>query len=933
MWYGKMLKANKNGISREELNIPLSGALQQILQTLVQNGWRGLVVGGAVRDAVTGHVPKDIDVEVYGPDFKQLAAVLKQYGHVLGGAADESVDDNSYQEFVPIPYFPEKFRDSQPSQMSSDGPIPNQGWMYNLNPKPQKSPVIGKAFGVIKFRDAEGNDYDFSLPRRDSKTGEGHTGFDIQVDPNMSPLEAASRRDFTFNCFSSETRMLTKAGIFSFSELVEQYVDVLNQNGEWVNALIRACGQQPLMKLILQRNGVKKEIFVTPNHRWFVRNKHTGNYTSVRTTEELKKCHFISSVFPKNISKDVIPNNDAICRGFVFGDGSLTYGSRNIASVANFCGEKDKNLLPCFSKLPVGCSPREYPGVIKIQGLPFEWKAHVPDLEHEDTSYLYGWLAGYFAADGCVDKKGCPTLSSASLENIEYVKMLCQKLGIGTLHTSVSHGGAGAYKPDSVCYILAFVRSTLCPEFFVIPEHRKRFVSHQYNRERTGWSVVSVEETDRYEEVFCAEVPIDHAFVLEHNVLTSNSLAYDPLTNELHDYFGGKKDLDNRILRATDMEKFGEDPLRVLRGMQFAARMGLTVDPQTAKLAQNLANEIPNLYKSPENPNGISRERVTEEFMKLATKGKFPGSAIQYLQDTGWVKYFPQVQAIIDVPQDEEWHPEGAVHIHTAHVMNAAAEIADRRGLKGDDRAVAIFAALGHDFAKATTTEQREKGGRMRWTAHGHEEAGGPVVKEFLQSIGVKNDIINRVVPLVRKHLNHIQYKDENISKGTVRGLSHDIYPATIEDLVDLIEADHSGRPPLEKMLPEQAQWLLDAAKKDNVHNQKPQQVITGKHVLPWFQGKVGPHVGKAVKEAYEAYLKGRYTTPEEAEVWLRNYMKANAQLLRGDDVLPYFGGKGGAQVGQILDKAWDAQSAGEYTDQDAARAWLENYMKTNPSA
>lgn len=786
MWYGKVLKANNTGISQQELNIPLSGALQKILQTLAQSGWRGLVVGGAVRDAVTGRVPKDIDVEVYGPDFTQLAAVLKQYGHVLGGAADAG-----------------------------------------------SGPVIGKAFGVIKFRDDEGNDYDFSLPRRDSKTGEGHTGFDIQVDPNMSPMEAASRRDFTMN-----------------------------------------------------------------------------------------------------------------------------------------------------------------------------------------------------------------------------------------------------------------------------------------------------------------------------------ALAYDPLTNELHDYFGGKKDLDNRILRATDMEKFGEDPLRVLRGMQFAARMGLTVEPQTAKLAQHLANEIPNLYKSPENPNGISRERVTEEFMKLATKGKYPGSAIQYLQDTGWVKYFPQVQAIIDVPQEYEWHPEGwsasvvssdslgtgmaqsmsvdlltrdlvesaltssasgkggditrnaqtlvsqsifftnlaptfsartcdfmlsplinspasltpakslvfnarrlaqdtskiirvvfkvplsrmlaimkpsadntqvvngviqsvavymmdmlraqqsspemqfhdvsvqehgttdagdrnlsisssimnpkfsivdsnivfdfdlrlvgnvdahimnistsndaylvnigAVHIHTAHVMNAAAEIADRRGLKGDDRAVAIFAALGHDFAKATTTEQREKGGKMRWTAHGHEEAGGPVVKEFLQSIGVKNDIVNRVIPLVRKHLNHIQYKDENISKGTVRGLAHEIYPSTIEDLVDLIEADHSGRPPLPKALPEQAQWLLDAAKKDNIHNQKPQQVITGKHVLPWFQGKVGPHVGKAVKEAYEAYLKGKYTTPEEAEVWLRNYMKANAQLLRGNDVLPYFGGKGGAQVGQILDKAWDAQTAGEYADETSAKAWLENYMKTNPTA
>lgn len=601
MWYKKIILANElGGISKQKLDIPLSSALHNILLTLEQNGWRGLIVGGAVRDAITGHIPKDIDIEVYGPNFNQLAAVLKKYGHVLGGAADAQ---EPYEELVPDPRVPDHLRGEKFTGSGHSYDI-GLGWMPN--PKPKPDPVIGKAFGVIKFRDDEGNDYDFSLPRRDSKIGDGHTGFDIQVNPNMSPKEAASRRDFTFN-----------------------------------------------------------------------------------------------------------------------------------------------------------------------------------------------------------------------------------------------------------------------------------------------------------------------------------SLAFDPLTSELHDYFGGKQDLENKILRATDMEKFGDDPLRVLRGMQFSARMGLTVDPETAKLAMHLANEIPDLYKSPENPNGISRERVTEEFMKLATKGKFPGSAIQYLLDTGWIKYFPQVQAIVAVPQEFEYHPEGPVHIHTAHVMNEAAKIADRRGLTGDDRAVAIFAALGHDFAKATTTEQREKDGKMRWTSYGHEEAGGPVVQEFLKSIGVKDDIISRVVPLVRKHLNHIQYKSEKIPNGTVRGLAHELYPSTIEDLVDLVEADHSGRPPLPKELPEQARWLLDAAKADNVHNRKPPQILTGKHMLSWFNGKAGPHIGKAVKDAYNAYLKGKYTTPEEADAWLRNYMKANAQLLKGQDVLPYFQGKGGPQVGQILDKAWDAQAAGEYADEAAAKAWLENYMKS----
>jgi len=1103
MWYRTILSSGQQkGITKQNLNIPLSDTLVRILHELEQYGWRGLIVGGAVRDAVLGYVPKDIDIEVYGPDFAQLASVLKKHGHVLGGAADEG-----------------------------DGA------------------VIGKAFGVIKFRDEEGNDYDFSLPRRDSKTGEGHTGFDIQVDPNMSPYEAARRRDFTFNCFAEETRILVEGGDFEIGSLCGQTWKVLNQNGKWVEAFIKSGGKQPLMRLILQRNGVKKEIFATPNHRWFIRNKHSGQYTSVRTTEQLKKGHFIPSVFPKNISSGVPLNNDAICRGFVFGDGSLTYGSRNIASVANFCGEKDKNMLQYFVTLPVGCPPKTYPGVIKIQGLPFDWKVNVPDLDSEDVSYLYGWLAGYFAADGCVDKKGCPTLCSASLENIEYVKLLCQKLGIGILHTNVTVGSG--YKPDSARYVVSFVKSTLESAFFLIPEHRIRF-ENAGNKERIGWSVVSVESTERFEEVFCASVPIDNAFVLVDNVLTSNSMAYDPLSNEMHDYFGGQQDLQNKILRATDDQTFGEDPLRVLRGMQFAARMGLAIEPRTAQIAKSLADDLMDLFKTPENPNGISRERVSEEFMKFATKGKFPGTAIQYLIDTGWIKYFPQIAAIVDVPQEYEWHPEGwsssivpsdffgasmtqsmpinlltrdfiksalaksatsevgnitrdtkafvqnnrfvfnlasasstrrcnfgfsplifppttvappksfvrrrtilangankvipvmfkiplsrmdsimqssvddlkvvngiiesvaitmmnmltgkqfssqmnfhdvsvqehtsadagdrnlsipanimnpkfsvvnndivfnfelvvkgdidthnievpdknesylvnlgGVHTHTAHVMDAAAHIADRRGLKGDDRAVAIFAALGHDFAKAFTTEQREKGGKMRWTAHGHEEAGGPVVADFLKSIGVKNSIIGRVVPLVRKHLNHIQYKSPNINKGQVRGLSHSLSPATIEELVDLIEADHSGRPPLSKQLPEQAQWLLDAAKADGVHNRKPSPIITGKHVLPYFQGKTGPQVGQAVKDAYDAYLKGQYSTVEEGEIWLKNYIKSKAALLRGEHVLPYFEGKGGPEVGRILDTAWDAQLENQFADEESAQNWLSNYMQT----
>ena len=114
--------------------------------------------------------------------------------------------------------------------------------------------VIGKAFGVIKFRDDEGNDYDFSLPRRDSKTGEGHTGFDVQVDPNMSPKEAASRRDFTFNSIA-------------YDPLTNELHDYYGGKNDLENKILRATdmekfGEDPLRVLrgmqLISRIGIKK---------------------------------------------------------------------------------------------------------------------------------------------------------------------------------------------------------------------------------------------------------------------------------------------------------------------------------------------------------------------------------------------------------------------------------------------------------------------------------------------------------------------------------------------------------------------------------------------------------------------------------------------------------------------------------------------------
>ena len=145
----------------------------------------------------------------------------------------------------------------------------------------------------------------------------------------------------------------------------------------------------------------------------------------------------------------------------------------------------------------------------------------LPPLD-ESESYLYGWLAGYVAADGHVAKDGTVMLNCADREVLEHVRTVCTRLGIGTygITEQVREGFPGR-EPSSI-FRIHFVNDDLTDEFFLIDEHRFRFGSAAKKFARRGWMVKSVEETDRAEEVFCAVVDEGHAFVLEDNILTGN---------------------------------------------------------------------------------------------------------------------------------------------------------------------------------------------------------------------------------------------------------------------------------------------------------------------------------------------------------------------------------------------------------------------------
>ena len=338
---------------------------------------------------------------------------------------------------------------------------------------------------------------------------------------------------------------------------------------------------------------------------------------------------------------------------------------------------------------------------------------------------------------------------------------------------------------------------------------------------------------------------------------TINAIAWDPLAGELLDFFDGIRDLRARILRATS-DAFPEDPLRVLRGMQFACRFDLTLDPATAELARSIADQY----------STLARERVAEEFMKWATKSVRPGRIFEYLDQSGWMRHFPEIAALNGVPQDSEWHPEGNVDIHTGFVLDEATRVAERDQLQGDDRAVLLFAALAHDFAKATTTELRERGGRMRWSSYGHETEGGPMSRAFLERIGIKASIVEQVQRLTQSHMVASSI-GVNPTPRAVRRLAQRLAPAPISQLLRLIEADASGRPPLAKGLPEGGKRIKEVAESVSVIQGPPAPLILGRHVLPYFENRPGRHIGEVTAAAYEAQLDGEFSDEEEALRWL----------------------------------------------------------------
>lgn len=346
---------------------------------------------------------------------------------------------------------------------------------------------------------------------------------------------------------------------------------------------------------------------------------------------------------------------------------------------------------------------------------------------------------------------------------------------------------------------------------------------------------------------------------------TINAILKDPLTGEIIDPFNGQKDIDKKMLRHVSDESFAEDSLRVMRAAQFAARFEFDIAPETVEICKTI------------DVTDLPKERIWGEFEKLLLKAQKPSIGLKWLYDLGVVKQiFPELQSLVGVPQEPEWHPEGDVDIHTLMVVDEARKLID--DLDHPRQVAVMLGALAHDFGKPSTTEFKD--GRTR--SHSHDEAGVEPTIEFLDRLGIYTlngfDVRDQVVQLVRYHLKPGEfYKAKSpVGDGAFRRLARKV---EADLLYRVAKADSLGRnpdwlPPEKRFGSEAQEWFIKKVRELQIEKKAPEPILMGRHLIE-LGLQPSPQFKQILDAVYEMQLDGKVSSLDEAITEARTLIAA----------------------------------------------------------
>jgi tRNA nucleotidyltransferase (CCA-adding enzyme) len=329
---------------------------------------------------------------------------------------------------------------------------------------------------------------------------------------------------------------------------------------------------------------------------------------------------------------------------------------------------------------------------------------------------------------------------------------------------------------------------------------------------------------------------------------TINAISWDPLTGEYLDPFDGRADLARGVLKAVDPRTFADDSLRVLRAIQFAARFEFAIDAGTKALCRRI------------DVDDLPAERIWGEIEKLLLKARRPSIGFALALELGVIaKLFPELLALVDCPQEPEWHPEGDVWVHTLLVIDEARKRLD--GLDYPEQVTVMLGAVCHDLGKPPTTAFID--GRIRSLEH--EEEGVKPAAALLDRLNVHTmlgyDVRRQVLGIVANHLKPGMFfkSDPKAGDGAFRRLAQKV---DLELLARVAKADCEGRGggfDCSAM-----DWFVERARALGVEHEAPKPLVLGRHLLQ-IGMTPGPAIGQVLKEVYERQLDGTVTTFDDA--------------------------------------------------------------------
>jgi tRNA nucleotidyltransferase (CCA-adding enzyme) len=339
------------------------------------------------------------------------------------------------------------------------------------------------------------------------------------------------------------------------------------------------------------------------------------------------------------------------------------------------------------------------------------------------------------------------------------------------------------------------------------------------------------------------KVDFDHRLRVEDDLgrrdFTMNALAFDLSTKKIIDPLNGRKDIKRGLIRMTNPRSFLDDPLRMLRGIQFAARFEFELEENTYQ----------SLCENAEMIKTVSPERIQEELNKLFTKAKKPSIGFRLMEKVGMLKYiFPELSACVGVEQPGGFH-QYDVFEHSLVTMDySPMEVVPR------------LAALLHDLSKPQAKALTSDGA----TFYGHEKKGAIATEKILERLRYSNEVISKVKLLVDKHMFTTAVTD--------KGLRRLINKVGVENIFDLLElrradiiaqgrgGDASDVDEFEKRIKEEIAKKPPFGLKD--------LAVNGDDIMEKFSISPGPLIGKVLNHLLDMVLD--YPEMNEKETLLK---------------------------------------------------------------